>query len=96
MRTNLYHVPNTTHWIQTANYQSHCPVFPGDTRITVVEVGDLLPEQEVPKLVLLAKLKEEGPHFLYTLLHLQLPPVLGRLRLPVVATPSKSQHGGTP
>ena len=24
MRTNLYHVPNTTHWIQTANYQSHC------------------------------------------------------------------------
>ena len=90
MRTNLYHVPNATHWIQTANYQSHCPVFPGDTRITVVEVGDLLPEQEVPKLVLLAKLKEEGAHFLYTLLHLQLPPVLGRLRLPVVTTPSKT------
>ena len=51
MRTNVYQVPNTTHWIQTANYQSHCPVFPGDTRITVIEVGDLLPEQEVPKLI---------------------------------------------
>ena len=29
MRTNTYQVPNTTHWIQTANAQSHCPVFPG-------------------------------------------------------------------
>ncbi len=38
----------------------------------------------------MAKLKEEGAHFLYTLLHLQLPPVLGRLRLPVVTTPSKT------
>ena len=49
MRTNVYQVPNTTHWIQTANAQSHCPVFPGDTRITVIEVCDLLPEQEVAK-----------------------------------------------
>ena len=43
-----YHVPNTTHWIQTANSQSHCPVFPGDTRITVVEVGDLCRSRKSP------------------------------------------------
>ena len=70
------------------------PRIPGDTRITVIEVGDLLPEQEVPKLTLLAKLNEEAPHFMYTLLNLQLPPIVGRLRLPVVH-PQQGQHGGT-
>ena len=49
MRTNTYQVPNTTHWIQCANNQSACPVIAGDTRITVIEVSDLLPEQEIPK-----------------------------------------------
>ena len=46
----------------------------GDTRITVIEVSDLLPEQEIPKKTLLVKLEEEAPHFMYTLLNLQLPP----------------------
>ena len=91
MRTNTYQVPNTTHWIQTANAQSHCPVFAGDTRITVIEVCDLLPEQEVPKQIMLAKLKEEAPHFMYTLMNLQLPPLIGRMRLPVVRTQSKAR-----
>jgi hypothetical protein len=91
MRTNTYQIPNTTHWIQCANSQRDCPVIPGDTRITVIEVCDLLPEQEVPKLTLLAKLKEEAPHFMYTLMNLQLPPVIGRMRLPVVRTPSKAR-----
>jgi hypothetical protein len=91
MRTNTYQIPNTTHWIQCANSQADCPVIPGDTRITVIEVCDLLPEQEVPKLTLLAKLKEEAPHFMYALMNLQLPPVVGRMRLPVVATPSKAR-----
>ena len=39
---------------------------------------------------MLVKLKEEAPHFMYTLLNMQLPPLTGRLRLPVVATPSKA------
>ena len=91
MRTNVYQVPNTTHWIQTANSQSDCPVFPGDTRITVIEVGDLLPEQEIAKMTLLAKLNEEAPHVMYTLMNLQLPPIVGRMRLPVVRTPSKAR-----
>jgi hypothetical protein len=91
MRTDTFEVPNTTHWIQTANAQSHCPVFVGDTRITVIEVCDLLKEQEVPKQIMLAKLKEEAPHFMYTLMNLQLPPVIGRMRLPVVRTESKAR-----
>jgi hypothetical protein len=91
MRTDVYEVPNTTHWIQTANAQSHCPVFPGDTRITVIEVCDLLEEQKIAKQIMLAKLKEEAPHFMYTLMNLQLPPVIGRMRLPVVKTASKER-----
>ncbi len=91
MRTNTYQVPNTTHWIQCANSQSACPVITGDTRITVIEVSDLLPEQEIPKKKLLLKLEEEAPQFMYTLLNLQLPPLAGRLRLPVVTTPSKER-----
>ena len=35
-------------------------MIPGDTRITVIEVSDLLPEQEIPKKKLLAKLEEEA------------------------------------
>ena len=88
---NTYQVPNTTHWIQSANYQADCPVFPGDTRITVIEVCDLCPDQEVAKKTLLVKLEEEAPHFMYTLMNLQLPPLTGRMRLPVVGTPSKSR-----
>jgi phage/plasmid-associated DNA primase len=90
MRRNVYEVPNTTHWIQTANHQAACPVVKGDTRITVIEVGDLLPEQEVPEPLMRAKLKEEAPHFMYTLLNMPLPPSITRLRLPVVTTPSKA------
>ena len=63
----------------------------GDTRITVIEVSDLLPEQRNPQEELLVKLREEAPHFMYTLMNLQLPPLVGRLRLPVVATPSKAR-----
>jgi hypothetical protein len=91
MRRDVYTVPNTTHWIQVANKQCACPVIAGDTRITVIEVSDLLPDTEVPKKTLLTKLEEEAPHFMYTLLNLQLPPLVGRLRLPVVGTLSKAR-----
>ena len=91
MRRDVYMVPNTTHWIQTSNKQAACPVASGDTRITVIEVSDLLKEQEVAKPEMLVKLKEEAPHILYTLLNMQLPPSTGRLRLPMVATPSKAR-----
>lgn len=89
MRSDSYKQPNTTHWFQAANRQEYCPVFPGDTRIVVMYVDDLLPEQEVPKKVLLERLAEEGPHFMYTLMNLELPPVGTRTRIPVVVTNNK-------
>ncbi len=89
MRTDSYELPNCSHWIQTANRIENCPVFPGDTRITVMYVPDLPPGSEIPKEILLQRLKAEAPHFMYTLMNLPLPPVTGRLRLPVVTTASK-------
>jgi hypothetical protein len=89
MRTDAYSQPNTTHWLQCANRQENCPVFPGDTRITVIYVDDLLPDQEVPKKEMMVHLENEAPHFMHTLLTMQLPPVKGRLRLPVITTANK-------
>lgn len=89
MRTDSYELPNCSHWIQTANRIENCPVFPGDTRITVLYVPDLPPDSEIPKEILLQRLRDEAPHFMYTLMNMPLPPVMGRLRLPVVTTASK-------
>ena len=69
--------------------RENCPVFPGDTRITVISVSDLLKEQKIAKPKLEPLLDQEAPHFLYTLMHLELPPMIDRLRLPVVTTASK-------
>ena len=89
MRMDSYLQPNTTHWVQCANHQDYCPVFPGDSRITVIHVPDLPPDTEIAKPLLLEKLIEEAPHFMYSLMNLELPKVTSRLRLPVVATENK-------
>ncbi len=89
MKTDSYSQPNTTHWIQCANRQDACPIFPGDTRITMAYVPDLV--HEIPKKILLGKLEEEAPDFMQTIMDVQLPPVAGRLRVPVVTTDHKQQ-----
>jgi len=89
MRRDGYEQANTTHWIQIANHRDYCPIFGGDTRITAIQVPDLIEEQEIPKEKLKAKLREEAPQFLCTLLNLTIPPADGRLRIPVIETESK-------
>jgi hypothetical protein len=79
--------PNTTHWVQMANSRDSLPIFPGDTRIIIMYVQALL--NEIPKGELKMKLKEEAPHFMRTLMDLELPPTTGRLRLPIITTSSK-------
>jgi hypothetical protein len=91
MRTDAYPQPNTLHMVMMANDQRNCPVFPGDTRITVIEVPDLLKEEQIPKSILIKKLEEEAPHFMHTLKSFELPKVQGRLRLPVIDTYKKQQ-----
>lgn len=87
MRTDAYTIPNSTHWVQTANHQDACPVFDGDTRITMIYVPEL--QEQIPKAILLEKLVAEAPAFLRTLMDVELPQLTGRLRVPVVETEHK-------
>ena len=86
-----YMIQNTTHWIQCANSVEYCPVLPGDTRITLLNLSNLRCE-EIPKAQLLEQCEQEAPAFLYTLLNFELPFQEGRLSLPVIETEHKRQQ----
>lgn len=91
MRTDAYSQINTLHFVQCANDREACTIKAGDTRITMFFVPMLDPGQEIPKTVLIDRLREEAPHFMRTIMDLTLPPMLGRLRLPVVNTENKQR-----
>jgi len=80
---------NTTHWIQCANDHTYCPIFPGDTRITMSYVRPLDPLELIPKERLLSQLESEASDFLAELQRMELPPSGDRLRVPVVSTSEK-------
>lgn len=82
-----YPVKNTLHWIQCANSHTFCPVFSGDTRITVALVKAL--EKDIPKIELLKMLEKEAGAFLTEILSIDLPKPKGRLALPIVETQDK-------
>ncbi len=82
-----YLVANTTHWIQCSNDRSSCPVFIGDTRITMIFVEEL--EAMIPKKELLTLLKKEAPDFLGEILRLEIPRSHDRLNVPVLQTSDK-------
>jgi hypothetical protein len=82
LHQNGFNARNTTHWIQVANDENFCPVFPGDTRITAIHVSTI--ENEIPKPDLIARLKAEGPYFLHTLFSVEIPASNGRLRIPYI------------
>jgi len=91
MRTDAFRAPNTLHWMMCANARSDCPAILGDTRITFVEVPDLLPDETIPKSILFPRLKEEAPAIAHTLETMKLPTVEGRLHIPMIETESKRQ-----
>lgn len=84
-----YHIPNTTHWIQCSNNHQSCPIFPGDTRITMGYVEPIDPLELIPKKRLIPLLEKEASDFLASILHLELPPSNDRLNIPVIATADK-------
>ena len=84
-----YHIPNTTHWIQCSNNHQSCPIFPGDTRITMSYVEPIDPMELIPKKHFIALLEKEASDFLAGILHLELPPSNDRLNVPVVETADK-------
>jgi hypothetical protein len=85
-----YHVPNTSHWVQCANDHNACPIFKGDTRITVCYVPSLDPLELIPKKQLLPMLEKEAPAFLAALLDIELPISNSRLNIPVVTSSEKA------
>lgn len=85
-----YHVPNTMHWCQCDNDFEACPVFPGDTRITMCYVKELDPLDLIPKRKLIPLLEKEAPDFLAEILNLELPDSNSRLNLPIVETHEKA------
>lgn len=91
MHTSPYLVPNTTHWIQCANDHRACPIFPGDTRITMMYVDNLELIDLIPKRDFIELLKKEAPDFLGEILQLEIPDSNDRLNLPVINTSEKTQ-----
>lgn len=91
MRTDTYLQLNTLHFIQASNDRDHCLIMHGDTRITMLYVASLDFDEEIPKGVLKKALENEAPHFMRTLMDLEIPPAQGRLRIPVIATREKEQ-----
>jgi phage/plasmid-associated DNA primase len=84
-----YSAVNTTHWLHCANDQNAVPVFPGDTRITMINVQPLEEDKIIPKALLLNKLTKEAPDFLASLLHLEIPEPTERLAIPIIVTSDK-------
>lgn len=84
-----YHIPNTTHWIQCSNNHQACPIFPGDTRITMSYVEPLDPLEQIPKKHLVPKLEKEAGDFLAAIINLEVPPSNDRLNVPVLETEEK-------
>jgi len=82
-------MPNSTHWVQCANNASYCPVFPGDTRIVVIEVPDLNPTELIPRDELIEHLEAEATDFITHVMNLEIPPSGSRLNVPVVNTDAK-------
>ena len=83
-----YMVPNTGHFVQTSNDRPALPVFPGDTRITMIHVEEA-PKVEIPKRLLMESLEREAADFLAACLNLDIPESGSRLRIPVIETVDK-------
>jgi phage/plasmid-associated DNA primase len=72
-----------------ANDVEECPVFPGDTRITMVHVSPLTEEEYIAKRDLIAMLQQEAADFLGDVLTLVIPKIKDRLNVPVLMTADK-------
>lgn len=83
-----YLIDNTLHFIQCANERENCPIFPGDTRITMLHVLEK-PSEPIPKPLLMRQLEKEAPDFLAAIINLDIPESDSRLRVPVIETEDK-------
>jgi len=88
--TPYHQSPNTLHFIQCANDYQSCPIFSGDSRITMSYVDTLDPMELIPKRVLIDLLEKEAPDFLGSVLKLEIPKSNDRLNIPCLETDDKT------
>lgn len=86
-----YMQPNTMKFIHMANNINSIRIDRDDTRIVAVDVPRLV--NPIPKSILFAKLEEEAPQILRTLLTTQIPPAIERMRVPHINTVAKMEIG---
>lgn len=82
---------NTSHFIQCSNDSNALPIFPGDTRITVIHVSDIPKENQIAKRELFKSLEKEAPDILAELLSIDIPICDERLNIPVIETEAKAK-----
>ncbi len=87
----VFSIRNSTHWMHMANESDNCPIFPGDTRVISMHVP-FFENAEIPKDQLLDILIKEAPQFLASVQRWKLPDVCGRLQMPIIMTPTRSQQ----
>ena len=90
---NPFHIRNTTHWVHCANDHKYCPVFQGDTRITMIYVAPIDPIDQVPKRKLIQFLEKEAADFLGCVMQLEIPESDDRLNIPALDTQDKMTVG---
>lgn len=86
-----YSIPNTSHWVHCANDSAACPVLTGDSRITMLYVNSLKPEDKIAKRQFVEMLRKEASDFLTAVLTLELPFSNDRLNVPIIITEEKLQ-----
>lgn len=86
-----YTAKNSTHWAQMANSIEECPVFPGDTRITMLHVNMLSEDEYIAKRDLIDMLLAEAPDFLGDVMKMEIPRIKDRLNMPVIMTAEKEK-----
>ena len=91
MRRDGYSLPNYAHFMQSGNKTDNCPFELGDTRVVVIEVPPIAPEDWLDwKTEFIPELEEEAPAFLGGLWAIPLPKKgFKRLYLPVLVTAAK-------
>lgn len=84
-----YDIPNTSHYVQCANDIEYCPIFPGDTRITMIKVPQIPDSELIPKRQFIALLEKEASDFMAAVTTLEIPASGDRLNLPTISTEDK-------
>lgn len=86
-----YMALNCMHFVQCDNEFTACPVFPGDTRITLCYVGLLDPVDMIPKKKIIPLLQKEASDFLAEILNIEIPESGSRLNVPIIHTHEKEE-----